>query len=112
MGTKITDSLFVGDADTAQDWEFFTEQRITHVINCSPKEFPHAFADEGLMYGMVDRFSLYASYILLRLCRSLCGLSLSLSLSRSPLSLSSLSLSPSLCLSVSLSPSLSFSLAL
>lgn len=48
MGTKITDSFFIGDAEAAQDWEFMEEQRISHVVNCSPKELPNMFEAEGI----------------------------------------------------------------
>ena len=50
MATKITDGIFIGDAEASQDPEFIELNKITYVINCAGRELPNLFEQDGLRY--------------------------------------------------------------
>ena len=38
MTTKLKDGLFLGDLDSAADYEFLCANKVTHVVNCCGRE--------------------------------------------------------------------------
>ena len=49
-GIKIKDGQFIGDMYAAQDLEFMYNNKISHIINCSPNEVPNHFECQGQIY--------------------------------------------------------------
>ncbi|KAG8343249.1 Dual specificity phosphatase catalytic domain [Trypanosoma vivax] len=50
IAVRVKDGVFVGNAVAAQDRDFITLNKITHVINCAGGELPDLFADDGVKY--------------------------------------------------------------
>ena len=45
MATKIKDGLFLGDIETAADYEFLAANKVTRVVNCCGREAANAWED-------------------------------------------------------------------
>ncbi|KAG5182214.1 hypothetical protein JKP88DRAFT_263299 [Tribonema minus] len=50
MATKLTDCVFIGDAESSQDPEFIELNKITHIINCAGRQLPNLWERHGLRY--------------------------------------------------------------
>jgi protein-tyrosine phosphatase len=48
--SRVTDYLYVGGQNCAQDWEALSACGITHVVNCTLGTCPNAFEDRGIKY--------------------------------------------------------------
>lgn len=49
-GIRIKDGLFVGGAESAEDYEGLVESKVTRVVNCCGAEIPDHWAASGIRY--------------------------------------------------------------
>lgn len=47
---KIKDGLFIGNSETGEDFEFLTNNKVTHIINCAGSEQPNLWETSGISY--------------------------------------------------------------
>jgi len=47
---KVKDGLFFGDEEAAEDWEFVTENKVTHIINCCNQLISNKWDALGVKY--------------------------------------------------------------
>lgn len=47
---KIKDGIFIGDEFAAQDLEFIVTNKVTHIINCAPREISNFWESIGVHY--------------------------------------------------------------
>ncbi|KEG12085.1 putative dual specificity protein phosphatase [Trypanosoma grayi] len=50
IAVRVKDGIFVGNVTAAQDREFISMNKVTHVINCAGGELPDLFMDDGVKY--------------------------------------------------------------
>ncbi len=47
---QLDESVFIGSARIASDWEFVKEHQITHVVNCISQNSSNVFENLGIQY--------------------------------------------------------------